>query len=205
VASDPHADLIALNDPTLFALPRPESFSGLGWLRPTPVPSKSFEWSEDPRWLRPQVQDLGKTVARLYPYSEGGSAFARVAEPELAQPLASLPPVTEASTMEVVGALAQRGTSGAGELPSWAHPELLTNSIVRLAVRPDGLPVSLTLLVSSGLRAADSFALERARQLRWSPIAPVVSDPLQSLAWGEVIFHWRTDPLATNGLGLNPQ
>src|SRR5438045_2768457 len=52
-------EFLALDDPTLFALPHRQNFSGAAWLQ---VPRQEFqpsEWTEAPRWLPLAAQELG--------------------------------------------------------------------------------------------------------------------------------------------------
>src|SRR5262245_59666517 len=53
------SELLALTDPTLFALPNSQSFSGKSWLQGIPVQFRPFDWSEPIPWLPLQVQQLG--------------------------------------------------------------------------------------------------------------------------------------------------
>src|SRR5947209_4181922 len=45
------AELLALNDPTLFVLPHQQGFSGSAWLEVPAQKSPRFDWTEEPRWL----------------------------------------------------------------------------------------------------------------------------------------------------------
>ena len=42
------AEVLALQDPTLFALPHRQGFSGPAWLKVSPVPNRPSDWSEEP-------------------------------------------------------------------------------------------------------------------------------------------------------------
>src|SRR5205814_7639845 len=55
------ADLPALSDPTLFALPSLQGFSGAAWLTFAPLQHKFTDWSEQPRWLEMETSSLGRT------------------------------------------------------------------------------------------------------------------------------------------------
>ena len=46
LAADAEPELLALYDPTYFALPQKEGFAGLAWLNPEPPAFPRFGWSE---------------------------------------------------------------------------------------------------------------------------------------------------------------
>ena len=78
---------------------------------------------------------------------------------------------------------------------------MLTNSVVTLWVSASGRPASAaTLLAGSGSVDADQRALQEARQARFERLNVAdPTDPMAGLAWGQLIFEWRTLPLpATN-------
>src|SRR5258708_19055601 len=60
VATAP-AELVALTDPTLFALPHPQGFAGLAWLKVPRLEFHSFDWSEPTNWLALDPSRLGTT------------------------------------------------------------------------------------------------------------------------------------------------
>src|SRR5438132_740951 len=62
LAGNASSDRFALDDPTLFALPHREGFSGPAWLNTAPQKSPSFDWSEAPRWLPLSLEQLGAAL-----------------------------------------------------------------------------------------------------------------------------------------------
>ncbi len=52
-------ELLALNDPTLFALPHPRDFASAVWSKMPDVKPPSFRWAESPRWLPLSAEGLG--------------------------------------------------------------------------------------------------------------------------------------------------
>src|SRR5579884_2356700 len=44
-------ELLALSDPTLFALPHANDFAALALKKMPAIPQPSFRWTEPPRWL----------------------------------------------------------------------------------------------------------------------------------------------------------
>jgi hypothetical protein len=212
VIEDSSSELIALTDPTLFALPHQVGFSGPAWMKIPPVPSRSFEWTEDPSWLPLPIEMLGNISA----------AIADTNQTELLTTLPLFEPGPSAtdpvfaasfrqkSEFRLSEGLQQRRLKTFPNLPSWPHSEFLTNTVVKLFVNADGVPVSApVLLSSSGLKAADDFALAQANAARFEPIineGPGRStSPLANSAWGMMIFEWHTLPLsATNPASASP-
>jgi hypothetical protein len=198
LAGNAPAELLTLNDPTLFALPHWEGFSGPAWLKvPLREPPPS-DWTEPPRWLSLPFEELGAAFGRFIQTNQPGIApsLARP-EPELTLPEpVPLVLANDRSTWRLEGPLAQRGLLTALELPSWERADILTNSIVQLLVDASGEPISVALLSSCGLSAADDKALALAMAARFEPLfgsGPKLSaNPLAQLGWGEMIFEWHT-------------
>jgi hypothetical protein len=205
------SELIALTDPTLFALPHQVGFSGPAWMRIPTVPSRSFELTEEPAWLALPIQQLGN------------AASPETNQPELLTTIASFEPEPTGPEPVFATALRQKSDFRLGEglehrrlktiikLPSWPHSDFLTNTVVKLFINGDGLPISTPVLLwSSGLKAADDFALAQASAVRFESIlneGPGRStSPLANATWGTIIFQWQTLPLsATNAASPNPQ
>ena len=95
--------------------------------------------------------------------------------------------------------LAQRRLLTPLSLRSWLNPDILTNSVVRIAVDSEGRPVSPTLLLGSGSREADQYALELARAARFEPVRHNPADsalkPAADLSLVRMVFRWHTLPL----------
>jgi hypothetical protein len=193
------AQFLALTDPTLFALPHRESFSGEAWLT---IPAQGFVWSEQPYSLALNQARLGSDFNEFMATNQPGGL------PDFAQPAFDLkvPGVVETelfpiqSGLRLTGALAGRRLLVAPALQPWASSEILTNSVIQVLVGADGKPISLTLLIKSGFSQADEYALREVRKARFEPLN--VSDPMDPMAgltWGQFVFEWRTLPLpATN-------
>jgi hypothetical protein len=212
VVEDSSSEMIALTDPTLFALPHQVGFSGPAWMRIPPVPSRSFEWTEEPSWLALPVEQLGNASTALADtnQSELLTTFA-LFEPEPSAPEPVLAAsFRQKSEFRLGEGLQQRRLKTPPNLPSWPHSEFLTNTVVKLFINGDGVPVSTpVLLSSSGLKAADDFALTQASAARFEPVineGPGRStSPLANSTWGTMIFQWHTLPLsATNAASANP-
>jgi len=114
------------------------------------------------------------------------------------------------SALRVEGDLARRRLLAPLELPSWPHPDLLTNTVVQLLVNADGEPVSLTFLSGCGYSPADQYALDQARAARFQSLSGSgpqrLASPMAHLTWGTMIFEWNTLPItATNAPAPIPQ
>jgi hypothetical protein len=205
-------ELLALSDPTLFALPHQVGFSGPAWMKTPPVPSRSFDWTEEPSWLALPIEQLGKTFSD--PETNQSEVLTTLAlfepEPTAPEPIFATT-LRQKSEFHLGEGLEERRLKTIIKLPSWPHSDFLTNTVVKLFINGDGLPVSTpVLLYSSGLKAADDFALAQASALRFEPIlneGPGRShNPLANSTWGTIIFEWQTLPLsATNTTPPNPQ
>ncbi len=205
-------ELLALGDPTLFALPHRQGFSGPAWLEVPPLPLQSFVWSEPPRWLPPPLADLGLAFGHFIETNDFNALPAPAQpRPDLALPaVAPLSLSREHSEVRIEGALAQRHLIGSLELPAWPNPDLLTDTVVQLAVDDAGRPLSFTMLPpGSGSRKADQFALDLARTARFEPISGDSREgprpQATRLTWGLMVFQWHTLPMpATNAPTAGP-
>ena len=199
-------EMLALTDPTLFALPHRQAFSGEAWLKIIPIPTTNFAWSESPRWLAAPTQELGASFNRVietYSFDQL-QTFPRP-EPDLAPPMLPRIAVTERSTFHLEGDLAARRLITKFDLPAWAHTDILNPTAVKLVVNAAGIPISTSLLATSGLKAADDYARQLARTARFEPFGgggPRRSaNVLEGVSIGEILFEWQTLPPAlTNAL-----
>ena len=206
VVEDSSSEMLALTDPTLFALPHQLGFSGPAWMKIPQVPSRSFEWTAEPSWLALPIDQPGNasTVLADTNQTEFLTTLALFEpEPSVTEPVFA-PSFRQKSEFRLGEGLQQRQLKMSPKLPSWPHSDFLTNTVVQLFISAEGLPVSTpVLLSSSGLKAADDFALAQASAARFEPIineGPGRStSPLANATWGTMIFEWHTLPLsATN-------
>ena len=194
----------ALGDPTLFALPHINVFSGPAWMMSPALPRTEFSWSEPPRWLELAALPRAPNSEESMP-SNGFSVIEALAASEN-QPrrpnISEMNPLPQQSTWQLSGDLARRRLLTPLQLNSQYSDDLLTNSVVRLLVDASGWPYSMVLLPpGSGSKDADEQALELAEKARFDPLPGKAqnSDPLDGLTWGELVFQWHTiPPAATN-------
>jgi len=190
------AELLALSDPTLFALPHFRSFSGEAWLKPPGSPNHWFEWTEEPRWLTaspaefPRADNIASQTTRLDAFEVVSASAPQPPSLVIAAP----PQFREKSALKITGALANRRLPRLPELPSWKFTDLMTNTVVGLVVDGEGIPRSERLLVRSGLKEADDYGLKITRELRFEPLPGAEragSSVALQMMWGELVFQWH--------------
>ncbi len=200
-------ELLALTDPTLFALPHRQGFSGQAWLSMTNQEIRPFAWTEPLEFLDLRPDQLARSAS-----TPGDShSFERDVQPADFPPELLLSGPSErqfptASSYVQCGGIQGRSLRSRLELPSWPHAELLSNSVVQVVIDAEGSAVSAILLgAGCGLKEADDYAVRQAAAARFAatPNHPDDSSPLGSLAWGELVFHWHTLP-ATNTPASKP-
>ena len=192
------SELLSLTDPTLFALPHGQGFSGKAWLESKAPPEHSFGWSEPAAWLPLRKESLGAEFSRFVA-TNAPDPLETAGSPGPALVLPNLPaeqPLRNRSDLKLSGALKTRRLVSNLDLPSWPASDLLTNSVVNLAVIASGQPISATLLVSSGDKLADEHALTQAMAARFNSIEQAgpsrIAKPISGLTWGQMIFEWHT-------------
>lgn len=209
------SEWLGLVDPTLFALPHRESFSGPAWLNSLPADLPDHDRGAVQR-LAPELLSRPRVAFSELPRLAlvDSPAPLRRAWPEVemgaAAPQGFLP---DQSRWRLDGDLVGRRLLSDFKLPSWPSPngDLLTNTIVQLAVNDAGFAELLTLLSSSGSVEADQRALELARNARFEPLRELeidsVTQPAQRLNWGQIIFCWHTlaQVPTTNSIPAGPK
>jgi len=184
-------ELLALNNPALFALPNPKDFASSIWLKMPDVKQPSFRFTESPRWLPLSAENLGAIFQQFMQTNYfAGYQLNFKPQPKLSEPILPVEPaLAQNSTLQVAGGLAQRKLLNEINPPSLPFNDVIAPSKVQALVDAAGNVVSVVLLESSGLDAADSRALEIARTARFTPA--------KNLTVGQMIFNWRTIPMTT--------
>ena len=197
------AEVLALQDPTLFALPHRQGFSGPAWLEVSPISNRPSDWTEEPRTLPLCVTQLGALV-RQQVGTNRLAPLGLLPAPEPGWALSDPPPLPlspEQSRLQIEGELAGYRLLTTLDLPSWQYNDVLTNTGVEVLVNADGRPVSAILLFTSGYPKADDHALAQARTARFDIPGPAaqegtpLSTPLDHLVRGLLLFEWHTVPL----------
>ena len=203
------AELLALEDPTLFALPHRQGFAGQAWLIPTWTTNRSFSSPDQPAWLQLEPLELGAAFNQFVATNRL-DALLVFAPPEPALVFPELAPGVSSATssvLKITGSLAERKLLTPLVLSSQTNTDLLTNSVVQMVVDPEGKPWSWTLLSGSGSPYADQQALELARNARFNSVERGLKPgaPALGLAWGQLIFEWNTLPMPpTNASPASP-
>lgn len=208
LVTDSTTELLALRDPTLFALPRRQGFAGLAWLTVTNGQLPVVDSTETPRWLELQPAQLGASFHLLVDTNLPTSSHTlSLPEPELNWPRGTTSEISFPSVVRVEGSPPLPNLLNPMQLPAWppkmlgpTDTDLVTNSVVEIMIGGEGRPVSWTLLAGSGSRSADDFALNQARNARFKVQEPIVSqgpaslEALSQLRWCRLVFEWQTRP-----------
>ena len=194
--ADDSSEWIALNDPTLFALPHQKDFASAIGLQTAALKQPSFRWTEPPRWLSLSAYELGLAFNQFMQTNRFAS-FELQLKPslKLSTPLLPIKPVlAQNSTLRVEGELAQRQLPSPINLTNWPYANVIAPSKVQVLVDAAGNVVSTVLLPpDSGFTAADQYekadqrALDLARAVRFAPSS--------HLTVGRMIFNWHTVPM----------
>jgi hypothetical protein len=185
-------ELLALNDPTLFALPHPQDFASAKMLAMPGAKPPSFRWTEPPRWLPLATAGLGAALNR---FTETNFSHPLDFKPASRSSAPAFPilPLPQNSTLQIEGELAQRQLPSAISLTNWPYANVIAPSLIQVLAGPMGNVISTVLLppgsgytTADQYEAADERALELARSLHFKP-APHVTV-------GEIIFNWHTVP-----------
>lgn len=183
-------ELLALNDPTLFALPHRRSFAGAAWLKSPELKFAPARVTEPLRLLPLPVEALGAAFTQFMQTNAFAVlAFETKPAPEVSVPVALEigAPAPTNSSLRIVGKLASRRLLNPPELKSYTAADLLTNTVAQVWVNADGQVFSATLLTSSTLPEADQEALKIARTARFEPVRQTPT----ALTLGLLIFEWR--------------
>jgi TonB family protein len=178
-----------VGDPSTFARPGRHGFSSEAWLSQSPPEYHPSNRLEAPMWLsldvstlgHVSVPDLGRALEPLFLDLSGQEASAL-------EPLPVFLPspfVPTQSVLRLQGNLRLR-LANPVSLPPQPSAQLLTNSVVELAIDRAGRVLAHRLQARSGSAAADEAALGVAKSLRFRPSAEA------GAAWGEAVFEWHT-------------
>jgi hypothetical protein len=188
--------LFFASDPTVFSWASPHGFSGRAWMDQPAVEFQSTNQLEAPLWLTLATAKLGTGFAKVaHADVIEPLALARLDLPQL-EPLPAFLPAevfpTE-SVFHIEGNVKDRLMGAAPELQTWPSAQLLSNTVVQIAVSHAGDVMATRLLSRSGSTDADGDALAKARALRFRPSA----DP--RTIWSRATFQWQTSAPAKGG------
>jgi TonB family protein len=181
-------ELIALEDPTLFAQPHLVDYVPAVWRKTPDLPQLPTRWTEPPPFLAPAVETWGATFRVFMASNELGQMPLNFKP----SPAFSVPKIDfstalpQASLLQITGDVSRRTLKESILVPTLKWNDVIAPSRVQVLVNPQGNVVSYVLLQSSEYDKADQAALELARQAKF--------EPGPSLDLGEMIFHWHTVP-----------
>jgi hypothetical protein len=206
LAANLKSEVLALADPTLFALPHQQGFSGPAWLNASPglkppLDSLETEESAPPLALETSGTDFAEFIATNH--FNSFQHFAKSAPALTIARSSSDTGLSAKSMLRQLEGLASRRLISAVDLPSWPvrtnlmkDPDILTNTVIQLVVNAEGKPISAALISSSGLQDADKYAMEKSLSLRFEPMDGTgpesLTNPLAHLTWGQLSFDWLT-------------
>lgn len=189
------SESIALDDPTLFALPHTNDFGSPVWMKTPAITPPSFSWTEPPRYLPLAGILTSETLGTAFIQFMQTNLPPQVAmnlkpDPQFSVPESSDSPILpQSSTLQITGALANRPLLNHLNLPAQPYNDVIPPSKVQALVNASGDVLSVVLLDSSTVDAADQQAMSLARTLRFAP-APQIT-------LGTIVFNWHTVPLNT--------
>lgn len=179
---------IALDDPTLFALPHVEDFAPAIWRKMPVAHQASTRWTEPPPYLPPTVETFGAAFNAFMASNQFAPNSLRFKPaPQLSAPqvkIESLLP--QSSSVQILGDAAKRALRTPITAPTLPHNDVIGPSRVQVLVDQRGNVVSDVLLQSSDYVPADQTALELARRAQFAPA--------NKLTFGELVFRWHTIP-----------
>ena len=196
-------ELLRLEDPTLFALPHVEGFSGAAWLQALHKQPEPFSWSEPPRWLPMSLERLGAAFTQFMRTNQFATYTPELKPPpQLTVPV--MAPIETAasrnSTLQIEGELTSRKLLNPPSLPPQPGADLLTNTVVRVLVDNAGKVFSAVLLQpGSGSQDADRYAYGIAQSARFAPL-PDNDTGVINWTEGRLVFEWRTIPVTQTNL-----
>jgi len=189
-------ELIALNDPTLFARPHAGNPATAFWQQiPTPEPPPFYQ-PEPPRFLTLATNTLGAALRHFVQTNASPRLTlqfhtAIVPDP-VPTPLINDQPTN--SLFEIHGELANRLRLYTPELPELPFNDVLPPAKVQVLVDADGYVLSAILLEPIPQENVAQQSLAAARELRFAPAS--------QLMLGEVWICWHT--VATNPATISP-
>ncbi len=197
-----------LTDPTLFALPSHDGFSGAAWLALPPAEVPDGTWTEPPRYLPLDTNELGGFFTRFVATNKhSGQIMEDMLKPRAstADILLFHDPVMTQSVVRLEGPVAQRPLLAPLCAPNPPYPDVLPDTVVQLKVNADGQTESAIVLAGCGAKSVDEQALAVAKSARFQPLWAVArdqpKDTANTLAWGKMVFQWFTlAPSATNNV-----
>lgn len=181
-----------LTDPMIFAGAHTAGFSAAAWLGRSQLDFELSNSTPAPTFLAFHRQSAGEIFSNNPPLQNAQL-------PLLHFNLSN--DIPRVSRLLLEGAVANRPLATNPPIPIQFATDVLSNTVVQVAIQSDGFPLFTRLVNGSGSRAADFTALEIANNIRFAP-QPLQTSPSdeapEPLQWGRLVFQWLTaEPTAT--------
>jgi len=193
--ADRTEELLELDNPALFALPNPRSFTTAIWQQAPEMLAPTFLPAALACEL-PTPQNLG-TNFRQFIQTNRFATYELNFQPvplQLEPVVVAEPALPQRSALEITGELAHRQLLASPALPSLAINDVIAPSKIQILIDKSGnvasavlLPAESVLETAGRTDKGDTNALMLVRDLKFAPAARA--------ALGEVIFRWHTIPL----------
>lgn len=193
-------ELEGLNDPLVFGGAHEHGFSADAWMT---RPQFAYSLTNSPP--APKFLAFARSPVEIPSFDASAGVNTRSVLPFVEL---SLPKENRGSTLAIQGGLEDRQLLAMPSVPVQSATDVLSNTVVQVGVRADGLAFSARVITGSGSRAADLQALDIANRVRFAPVAAPFAKiageiippvPGGDLQWGELVFQWfTTEPTATN-------
>jgi hypothetical protein len=208
LGGEQNAELLALEDPTLFALPSRRGFSGRAWLLTAPS-TNFFRFEALPFFLTSGSPQFTAIFAAALETNAPGTLESAARTTPAFGIAAPQRPAAEACRSDVwlEGGLASRRLRTPMTLAPQAANDVLANTEVQVVVNERGQVMSIPLLLQkSGSPAADNEALERAGNARFDALPATKGSGAapEQLTWGKMVFQWCTVPKPATNDAANP-
>lgn len=183
------------NDPTLFALIHPKSFSGSAWLHTADFPYHLTNQMDSPRWLTANSEGLAQEFLQYIQSSLVSTSFFAIKPAPLPTRFAAVDhALILRPIVRIEGDLMGRRLISTQALPAADPDRILTNCVINVIVAMDGETLSATVRTSSGSPKTDQEAREFAEHARIEPVAKIEAsvflEPSQ-FDFGRLVFEWQ--------------
>jgi TonB family protein len=193
----------ALSDPVLLALPTANGFAGVGWRVAVDPGYVAEDWTEPLRWLGHSETNLARVLLSAASVGIGRGVSADKPAPQLAQRSVPRLPLAGETRVRLEGGEGDWEWAVPFAVPSVAHSNVLSETVVQVTTDPSGQVFSAVVLRSSGSKSADQRALALVKAARFRVSRGGRMD--RSWNWARVIFEWQTlAPGQSSGEGSAP-
>lgn len=197
---------LATLDPTLFALPHAQNFSGSAWLNLPKMKHDLADWPDTSPLLAWEPVSLSAVGAQERTFQVAYPAIADKPEPRWFETAVPPEPLSTGTWAHLEGDLGLRPALFMPEFQVWPYNDLIPSTGVRIWVDAEGLVRQAELGTECGIPEADRYALREAKRIRLEPLSPSARSPDPNrLTAGALVVHWGTAPVAgTNQPRLSP-